>query len=76
MLRLTTVGRFDAGAAPEGLRKALARAAGETDFTSVARRIEAVAARVRRHFEALIERPAARVAPAIAITQLEKEGRR
>jgi glutamate-ammonia-ligase adenylyltransferase len=76
MLRLTTVGRFDAGAAPEGLRKALARAAGATNFDSVVGRIEAAASRVRRHFEALIEQQAARIAPAIATTQLEKEGRR
>jgi glutamate-ammonia-ligase adenylyltransferase len=76
MLRLTTVGSFDAAAAPEGLQGALARAAGEDDFASVAARIEAAAARVRAHFAALIEQPAARVAPALATGQLEKEGRR
>jgi glutamate-ammonia-ligase adenylyltransferase len=59
MLRLTTVGAFDEAIASDGLKAAIARAAGAAEFSEVAERIRSTAARVRGHFEALIEAPAA-----------------
>jgi len=59
MLRLATGGAFDEERATEGLKSAIARAAGEADFAAVAERIEKTSALVRAHFETLIEAPAA-----------------
>jgi hypothetical protein len=59
MLRLTTVGAFDEASASDGLKAAIARAAGATEFAEVAERIRGTADRVRGHFEMLIEAPAA-----------------
>jgi len=59
MLRLTTAGAFDETGATGGLKAAIARAAGATEFGQVAERIRDTAARVRDHFETLIEAPAA-----------------
>ena len=61
MLRLTTGGAFDEAQATEGLKTAIARASGEASFGAVAGRIETMSARVRRHFEALIDTPAGRL---------------
>jgi glutamate-ammonia-ligase adenylyltransferase len=66
-LRLTTEGRFDAGEAPEGLRRALTRAvlgsdAGDIGFFQLEAHVRAVARRVHGHFTSLVETPAARLA--------------
>jgi glutamate-ammonia-ligase adenylyltransferase len=59
MLRLTTTGAFDEAGATDGLKAAIARVAGAADFGQVAGLIRDTAARVRGHFEMLIEAPAA-----------------
>jgi glutamate-ammonia-ligase adenylyltransferase len=59
MLRLTTGGAFDEASASDGLKAAVARAAGAAEFGHVAGRIRETAARVRGVFETLIEAPAA-----------------
>jgi glutamate-ammonia-ligase adenylyltransferase len=59
IIRLATGGVFDEATATDGLKAAVARAAGTTDFGEVPDRIRAMAARVRGHFERLIEAPAA-----------------
>ena len=54
VLRLCVTGNFDAGAAPEGLRRLLAASAGAHDFAALQRDLEHAQTRVRHHFEATI----------------------
>jgi [glutamine synthetase] adenylyltransferase / [glutamine synthetase]-adenylyl-L-tyrosine phosphorylase len=63
-LRLTTEGRFEAGRAPEGLRRSFKRAVfGEEalgiGFRDLEARIREVSDRALRHYEMLVEAPAA-----------------
>ena len=55
MLRLSVSGRLEEDAAPEGLRRILARAGGVGDFAALKRKLARVQARVRALFESLIE---------------------
>ncbi len=59
VLRLCVTGDFDAGAAPEGLRRLLAASAGAKDFDSLRRDLERAHKQVRRHFAATIGSAAA-----------------
>jgi glutamate-ammonia-ligase adenylyltransferase len=59
ILRLAQERDFDENAAPEGLRRAIARAAGAPDFDDLKQRLLATAARVHAHFTELVEKPAA-----------------
>ncbi|HYB55695.1 MAG TPA: hypothetical protein VEK12_05945, partial [Alphaproteobacteria bacterium] len=64
ILRLAEERDFAEERAPEGLRRVIARAAGAADFLGLKDRLTATAERVRRHFAALIETPAAERAAA------------
>ncbi len=54
MLRLAVEGRFDAKDAPDALKRALARAAGASDFAALEARVLATAARVKAIFDRMI----------------------
>ncbi|MBI4184687.1 MAG: bifunctional [glutamine synthetase] adenylyltransferase/[glutamine synthetase]-adenylyl-L-tyrosine phosphorylase [Proteobacteria bacterium] len=58
LLRLTVSGAFDAEIAPEGLKKALARATGRASFESLSAALTEATAGVRQEFARLIEDPA------------------
>ncbi len=58
ILRQTVEGRFDAEAAPPGLREALLRAADAPSFGALVERMEDAAARVRAIYDAIIATPA------------------
>ncbi|HSK42230.1 MAG TPA: bifunctional [glutamine synthetase] adenylyltransferase/[glutamine synthetase]-adenylyl-L-tyrosine phosphorylase, partial [Arenibaculum sp.] len=67
-LRLTTEGRFDADAAPEGLKRALTRAvcgnqSDHVDFATLEARVRSAAERTHRHFDTLVTTPAAALGP-------------
>jgi len=59
ILRLAEERTFDEALAPEGLRRVIARAAETIDFATLKEKLAATAARVRAHFAAIIEGPAA-----------------
>ncbi len=63
MLRLSVADRFTPETATEGLRAALARAAGADDFDTLLARMETVAAAVTAAYDALIEDPAQALPP-------------
>lgn len=54
MLRLAGTGKFDPATAPEGVRRALVRAAGVLDFSALEQEMNEAAAEVRALFQALI----------------------
>lgn len=62
ILRLAEERVFDERAAPEGLRHAIARAAGAIDFAALKGKLTETAGRVCEHFAHLIEEPAAALA--------------
>ena len=64
ILRLSFGAGFDETRAPEGLRAALARAAGAADFDALRGTVVDTARRAHGHFVALIEAPAAALAGA------------
>ena len=66
ILRLAEERVFAEERAPDGLRRVIARAASATDFRELKERLTATALRVRRHFAALIETPAAERAAALS----------
>ena len=76
IMRLAQERTFDEAAAPEGLRQAIARAAGVVDFATLKGKLTATAACARAHFAALIEVPAAALASAAATepAKASKEG--
>ena len=59
VLRLCVSGDFDAAAAPEGLKRLLARSLTAEDFAALQRDLERAQARVRGHFETTIGGPPA-----------------
>jgi len=59
LLRVAVEGDFDPAQAPDGLRRALARAAGAADFAEAERRLLAAEAAVLRRFRELVEAAAA-----------------
>ncbi|MDP6953294.1 MAG: glutamine-synthetase adenylyltransferase, partial [Alphaproteobacteria bacterium] len=59
MTRLALSGSFDRDSAPEGMRRALCRAADAVDFTELEGKLGQTQAAVRRHFADIIEAAAA-----------------
>ena len=57
-LRLTVTGPFDEAAAPEGLKAALARSAGASDFAALKEILVVTAQVVHEAFVEIIEEPA------------------
>ena len=66
VLRLTTKDELDDESASQGPRKALVRVTGAEDFSSLVVEMDETASRVRGHFEALIDEPAARARPRVS----------
>ncbi len=64
IVRLAEERRFAEAAAPEGLRRVIARAAGAADFLALKHQLRDTARRVHKHFATLIAEPAARAAAA------------
>ena len=62
MLRLTVEEGFDETTATDGLKAALARAAGAASFEALKAALAAAQTEVRRAFAEIIEEPAARLA--------------
>ena len=58
LLRLCCEGPFAEDTAPEGLRRALARAGGTGDFSALTKQLRKAQARGYRHFQRLVETPA------------------
>jgi hypothetical protein len=70
-MRLAEERTFDETVTPEGLRRVIARAAESVDFATLKGKLTASAARVRAHFAAIVDSPAAalaRAAPAETAT--------
>jgi glutamate-ammonia-ligase adenylyltransferase len=59
LVKLLVEGEFDEATAPEALKATLARSARSVDFACLKGDMEAVADRVRRIYDAIIDRPAA-----------------
>ena len=57
-LRLTVSGAFDEGTAPEGLKSALARAAGAADFAALKADVIGTAQAAHEAFVEIVEEPA------------------
>jgi [glutamine synthetase] adenylyltransferase / [glutamine synthetase]-adenylyl-L-tyrosine phosphorylase len=64
LIKLTVEEPFDEATAPTALKALLARGAGAIDFTRLKGDMEAAAARVRAHYQALVEAPADAASPA------------
>jgi hypothetical protein len=59
LLQLLVEGDLDEAAAPEALKTTLARSAGCVDFAALKADMDSAAARVRRIYKTIVDRPAA-----------------